>query len=128
MEFWKTYIVMNTNLQIHGRKTATAQIIHPPLLNMSTVHYPSAAPTSLPRVAYTGSSVFEDPIVSTTSRAGLSQTAIIILVSTIPIVSCLAIVFGILHVVRRRNERILQARRQADVERNLMIAAATNRD
>lgn len=87
---------------------------------MSIIYYPSAAPPSLLRTEYTGSSVFEDPIVSTTSRNGLSQTAIIILVSTIPIVSCLAIIFGIVHIVRRRNERILQARRQADVDWSLM--------
>ncbi|KAH5728078.1 hypothetical protein HBI17_230460 [Parastagonospora nodorum] len=70
--------------------------------------------------SYTGSSIFEDQTpLPASSHAGLSQTAIIILISTIPIVLCFAIVFGIVRVVRRRNKRILQAKRQADIERRL---------
>ncbi|EAT86888.1 hypothetical protein SNOG_05824 [Parastagonospora nodorum SN15] len=85
---------------------------------MSVIHYPSQ--TSVLPAPYTGSSIFEDQTpLPASSHAGLSQTAIIILISTIPIVLCFAIVFGIVRVVRRRNKRILQAKRQADIERRL---------
>jgi len=95
-------------------------MIHLSLVIMSIIHYPSQ--TSLP-ASYTAPSIFEDPNSlpppNSPRRNGLPQTAIIVLLTTIPIIFSLAIIFEIVHMVRRRNLRILQARKQADVERSL---------
>jgi hypothetical protein len=67
----------------------------------------ASSPSSLPNAVY---------------PRGLSQTAVIILVSIVPIDFAIAVIMGIVHCVRRRNKLKAHAQHQAGIEKSLRTA------
>jgi hypothetical protein len=79
----------------------------------------------------TTASPFEDTSVSTASHSPqptlfhsrtLSQSTIIILLSTIPTLVALALITGTFHFLRRRNKRRLKIQHEADIAKSLRRA------
>jgi hypothetical protein len=79
-----------------------------PSVNVAKVFdNPTASPSSLPNDFY---------------PRGLPKKLVIILIVIIPTVVILAIIMGVLHCLRKRNKRKLQAQQQTDIERSLQRA------
>jgi hypothetical protein len=79
-----------------------------PSVNVAKVFdNPTASPSSLPNDFY---------------PRGLPKKVVIILIVIIPTVFILAIIMGVLHCLRKRNKRKLQAQQQNDIEKSLQRA------